>query len=223
MRRRHYFNPRHPYGWRRHPAEDPCDADSHFNPRHPYGWRQAIQRYGTDPHDFNPRHPYGWRRADTAVTGRVINISIHATHTGGDVVFARRKGRRFMNFNPRHPYGWRLFTYFSPFSKILFQSTPPIRVATGTTFFTSQIISFQSTPPIRVATGMEFPGLYKHIISIHATHTGGDSWGPCRRSCRSYFNPRHPYGWRLRTLKHSISLPLKPLLREPCRTKLFLQ
>ena len=35
-----YFNPRHPYGWRRiSRTEFPCNQN--FNPRHPYGWRPA--------------------------------------------------------------------------------------------------------------------------------------------------------------------------------------
>ena len=36
------------------------------------------------------------------------------------------------------------------------------------------IYLFQSTPPIRVATDALLPALAREVISIHATHTGGD-------------------------------------------------
>ena len=79
------------------------------------------------------------------------DISIHATHTGGD-------GRglschvRQIDFNPRHPYGWRPIPGFCVVCGKGFQSTPPIRVATGGIIDGAEVIS----------------------ISIHATHTGGD-------------------------------------------------
>ena len=101
------------------------------------------------------------------------DISIHATHTGGD-------GRglschvRQIDFNPRHPYGWRPIPGFCVVCGKGFQSTPPIRVAT-------------------VPSSMEY-GI--RGISIHATHTGGDWSWPARSQTSIDFNPRHPYGWR---------------------------
>ena len=100
---------------------------------------------------FNPRHPYGWRRRNAFVGFAIKIISIHATHTGGDLLFlgdfliflisihATHTGGdllcrlgvvHFPNFNPRHPYGWRLKRLLWPSPLIRFQSTPPIRVAT---------------------------------------------------------------------------------------------
>ena len=78
-------------------------------------------------------------------------ISIHATHTGGD---ARQQVRNFA-----------------------------VRI-------------FQSTPPIRVATRDAVPCRLAFDISIHATHTGGDPAVAICPGRRAYFNPRHPYGWR---------------------------
>ena len=82
---------------------------------------------------------------------------------------------RISYFNPRHPYGWRpTLLYHLHFIRI-FQSTPPIRVAT----FNFCVVALC------------------HVISIHATHTGGDLRAPPVSPVRSDFNPRHPYGWRL--------------------------
>ena len=102
-------------------------------------------------------------------------ISIHATHTGGDqIMLTFRSGRR--NFNPRHPYGWRPYPHFSQCCIVLFQSTPPIRVATYFVLAPPNPNRFQSTPPIRVATW---------------TYQQGNAH-------QLDFNPRHPYGWRQR-------------------------
>ncbi len=95
-----------------------------------------------------------------------LRISIHATHTGGDMVSCGW-WKRINHFNPRHPYGWRpglsafrtngrLFQSTPPMltaSPKGFQSTPPIRVATSNVVFKPCERLFQSTPPIRVATG----------------------------------------------------------------------
>ena len=103
--------------------------------------------------DFNPRHPYGWRHfwqyshknravisihathtgGDNTIFYVMVTetISIHATHTGGDIYnfFICHDGK---NFNPRHPYGWRHLHFYSILTVIIvFQSTPPIRVATN--------------------------------------------------------------------------------------------
>ena len=101
---------------------------------------------------FNPRHPYGWRRYTTHRVSKDSAISIHATHTGGDL---QVKGRRCAtcDFNPRHPYGWRL-------ASLSFVSLP-VEISIHAThtggdlslqFQDCTFFQFQSTPPIRVAT-----------------------------------------------------------------------
>ena len=103
-----------------------------------------------------------------------VDISIHATHTGGDVGTALR------------------LVIIS-----LFQSTPPIRVATpGTRIIVPcQAISIHATHT--GGDGAWQPGTGFKTISIHATHTGGDNPCRCTFQLPAYFNPRHPYGWRL--------------------------
>ena len=168
-----HFNPRHPYGWRR-ARQTSGSSTGNFNPRHPYGWRLASATFFGAMTNFNPRHPYGWRPDCGQPTLAQMPISIHATHTGGDAG-AQGNARQRHHFNPRHPYGWRLVSLSIPSISVSFQSTPPIRVAT------------------RLSNGNTRP----FSISIHATHTGGDYPGSSRRPPCPYFNPRHPYGWRL--------------------------
>ena len=168
------FNPRHPYGWRpRRKGE--MNNDSHFNPRHPYGWRRGVGKAGKPVRHFNPRHPYGWRLDRRSGVPQVGSISIHATHTGGDTARAK-SSYPVRNFNPRHPYGWRHGCRLGALSARRFQSTPPIRVATGSMDFPLTISAFQSTPPIRVATCAISDKDGDIDISIHATHTGGDTF-----------------------------------------------
>ena len=134
---------------------------------------------------FNPRHPYGWRLDVHFLTSSAI-----------------------WNFNPRHPYGWRPVCQISDKRMCLFQSTPPIRVATAQMALTAQAKLFQSTPPIRVATYAEVQTGVIDIISIHATHTGGDITEPATAEMLYNFNPRHPYGWRLACSIHRFFMQL---------------
>ena len=148
-------------------------------------------------------------------------ISIHAPHTGRDSDRSLSLRTGDTNFNPRAPYGARRFTAGAEADGYTFQSTRPIRGATihdADTLPTGE--AFQSTRPIRGATALRNPGKTYLLISIHAPHTGRDSYsrpdrsgtppfqstrpirgatpaGPVRRSCRRYFNPRAPYGARL--------------------------
>ena len=79
-----------------------------------------------------------------------------------------------------------------------FQSTPPIRVATYTVPAAElrQLISIHATHT--GGDGIRLRILVMQIlISIHATHTGGDVCLYAKSDKDIYFNPRHPYGWRL--------------------------
>ena len=100
-------------------------------------------------------------------------ISIHAPLTGSDHRL-RFLAQPWMYFNPRSPYGERPFAPITAFHCGRFQSTLPLRGATGG--------KMGLTPPIE--------------ISIHAPLTGSDQGGT-RCVCRPvYFNPRSPYGER---------------------------
>ena len=240
----------------------PC---RHFNPRHPYGWRRLFKTHAVYYRYFNPRHPYGWRLASIIVAlacfafqstppirvatqqrtrlARALKISIHATHTGGDIPFLIAKNIIIFNFNPRHPYGWRPEQVIKEralgnisihathtggdkvvgakqFNELLFQSTPPIRVATGDVterVYTHKDFNprhpygwrrlpitlepstkeFQSTPPIRVATRIINNKLWVQLRFQSTPPIRVATPSTIKRArFLTHFNPRHPYGWR---------------------------
>ena len=100
-----YFNPRAPYGarlWAEAKARWQAGISIHaphtgrdgnlsqlsaiclnFNPRAPYGARRTIATLPPQPY-FNPRAPYGARRGDQRCVYGLVDISIHAPHTGRD-------------------------------------------------------------------------------------------------------------------------------------------
>ena len=98
--RRHYgavhavrhgdFNPRAPYGARLAPDSRRLAIVAHFNPRAPYGARHSVYAPKLRKYQhFNPRAPYGARLPVRQKGPGSIVISIHAPHTGRDgVVFA---------------------------------------------------------------------------------------------------------------------------------------
>ena len=77
-------------------------------------------------------------------------------------------------FNPRHPCGWR---------QMIYKQTVYYRL-------------FQSTPPVRVATALYDAAKVYADISIHATRAGGDQNSSRHKNNGDNFNPRHPCGWR---------------------------
>ena len=159
--------------------------------------------------DFNPRAPYGARRV---IYGRSAYQSGY--------------------FNPRAPYGARLKSVLLPEPFFPFQSTRPIRGATHPHKADNNIrphfnprAPYGARLPINACTASNIP------ISIHAPHTGRDfvcifvfckltqfqSTRPIRGAtcrfrphssgrCRSYFNPRAPYGARLYSRRRSITI-----------------
>ncbi len=128
---------------------------------------------------FNPRRPYGRRRAH------------------------KRRVGCYPNFNPRRPYGRRHKSSRSSTKRPKFQSTPPIWTATlfQDCFNRTRVISIH-------AAHMDGDTIYASqswfaYISIHAAHMDGDSCILDIGPRLTHFNPRRPYGRRLRgTLSH---------------------
>ena len=104
-------------------------------------------------------------------------ISIHAPLTGSDLFYSLGIPSGF-HFNPRSPYGERLATAASRDAAVPFQSTLPLRGATAE----------DAVPPEPTT------------ISIHAPLTGSDTQQPGNGCWIMDFNPRSPYGERLRFL-----------------------
>ena len=101
-------------------------------------------------------------------------VSIHAPHAGRDVT-ERLERLKEQGFNPRAPCGARRVPMNSGSCRMQFQSTRPMRGATG------------------VGRGRR----YSCRVSIHAPHAGRD-WLVCHWSRRTAsFNPRAPCGARL--------------------------
>ena len=83
----------------------------------------------------------------------MAEISIHAAREGGDA----------LSVSP------------SVISAI-FQSTPPVKAATGAEQVNDTVKQFQSTPPVKAATVTPLGVVYLYLgISIHAAREGGDS------------------------------------------------
>ena len=96
----------------------------------------------------------------------------------------------------------------------IFQSTHPVWDATRDIANEYARCLFQSTHPVWDATDVVVSSDLVHGISIHASRMGCDAPAPpAGTSCR-HFNPRIPYGMRLRewTL-HSIIWKFLPALR----------
>ena len=94
---------------------------------------------------------HGGGDAEECLAADGYGISIHATHAGGDASPCMTLPHR-CNFNPRHPCGWRRAATPGSYTGWLFQSTPPMRVATVLQGRHHGAWGFQSTPPMRVAT-----------------------------------------------------------------------
>ena len=145
------FNPRTPYGVR---LDDVVDHVYKFKFQSTHPIRGATTPTSTSSPgktNFNPRTPYGVRPQQADLQRRVYPISIHAPHTGCD----RRSTTPCSppaNFNPRTPYGVR-------------RADAPGPDVTEV---------FQSTHPIRGATGRHHHQGHRVEISIHAPHTGCD-------------------------------------------------
>ena len=122
--------------------------------------------------DFNPRSPCGERR-------------------GGCEVYVADD-----DFNPRSPCGERRMLTDTGDGTDAFQSTLPMRGATGRVRGLRCRRRFQSTLPMRGATRSDVYVKTMVPISIHAPHAGSDTLPQRSRLPWQYFNPRSPCGER---------------------------
>ena len=87
-------------------------------------------RSSTPGTNFNPRAPCGARHGYLPYSNPDKEISIHAPHAGRDAEWCR-SSTPGTNFNPRAPCGARPFRNFPLLGTFRFQSTRPMRGATG--------------------------------------------------------------------------------------------
>ena len=132
-------------------AESADSIDRNFNPRHPYGWRQAYQDILSGNLTFQSTPPIRVATRRHGTFDSLQGISIHATHTGGDGFFRCRSVLLVISIHATHTGGDEMqhkealkksisihathtggdvYGDTKPNKDRLFQSTPPIRVAT---------------------------------------------------------------------------------------------
>ena len=111
--------------------------------------RGSRDRFGVL--DFNPRTPCGVRPARSRCLFGGCVISIHAPLAGCDCR-ATASAAETWHFNPRTPCGVRPPPPVMSLIRFLFQSTHPLRGATGGIEGFEDAHEFQSTHPLRGAT-----------------------------------------------------------------------
>ena len=147
----------------------------HFNPRTPCGVRRRSESVCEIDVRFQSTHPLRGATQQKNLLNLHIWISIHAPLAGCDLE-TPTSAVTLMNFNPRTPCGVRRDVVRTCCIKYLFQSTHPLRGATGD------------------RRGPHHTGK----ISIHAPLAGCDGIQLHIRPIGVNFNPRTPCGVRRR-------------------------
>ena len=197
-----------------------CDEERHFNPRSPCGERHFVYNLLQAGSVISIHAPRAGSDPESEFLLRVDpDISIHAPRAGSDVhtgphglggvhfnprspcgerrVLRSRRNRPAEDFNPRSPCGERLKSPSVSVKKSAFQSTLPVRGATGVgetarpqpqhfnprspcgerlgmTPKAPPAGRFQSTLPVRGATAADAWQAQAERISIHAPRAGSD-------------------------------------------------
>ncbi|EQW45440.1 hypothetical protein HMPREF9017_01561 [Parascardovia denticolens F0305] len=164
--------------------------------------------------DFNPRSPCGERPRPTRGRSPSLGISIHAPLAGSDgspLVSCRSTD----DFNPRSPCGERPSWIPATHPAAHFNPRSPCGERRISISLVRMVIKFQSTLPLRGATGLPDGRLLAGGISIHAPLAGSDL--PCliKQGWRLDFNPRSPCGER-QFQKWFVLLPGYFNPRSPC-------
>ena len=146
------FNPRTPHGVRLnghayqivemlvsiHAPHTGCDtpaaaaacARRSFNPRTPHGVRHHLLCKSLCKNQrFNPRTPHGVRRGADHIAVGVVAVSIHAPHTGCDILQSLHSLARHVSIHAPHT-GCDLTASTAETYCVEFQSTHPTRGAT---------------------------------------------------------------------------------------------
>ena len=234
------FNPRTPCGVRRekpvfgfhgvyisiHAPRAGCDLYPHarirwehyFNPRTPCGVRHGVHGDEKALSQFQSTHPVRGATGTMIKLAIPIYISIHAPRAGCDLA-AVRAASSASNFNPRTPCGVRPPKHNKKPLFFEFQSTHPVRGATGASNnYNAQAshfnprtpcgvrrqwsadirpaAAFQSTHPVRGATIGRHASGTALGISIHAPRAGCDRTARHSVTAAGHFNPRTPCGVR---------------------------
>ena len=147
---------------------------SYFNPRPPCGGRlSCVLSPFSMPLDFNPRPPCGGRPLRRRAERSERIISIHAPRAGGDDLHRQRPRRGEISIHAPRAGG----------------DQRGVRV--------SQVVQpFQSTPPVRGATGYQETCRPRGRDFNPRPPCGGRPLPPSSIAVIFYFNPRPPCGGR---------------------------
>ena len=167
-----HFNPRAPCGARLPAPLRPARA-AHISIHAPLAGRDRLRPRPEDRGDISIHAPLAGRDLYRRRGKDLADISIHAPLAGRDLPRSTGRCRR-TDFNPRAPCGARL----------------------GRSQYIRYILPFQSTRPLRGATGRQHLTLPPVAISIHAPLAGRDCGARRAGTGRSHFNPRAPCGAR---------------------------
>ena len=129
----------------------PGRSQQHFNPRSPWGERRHSAGGSVPAPPFQSTLPVGGATASVNRTFAKLAISIHAPRGGSD----SQVGRPCLvvtDFNPRSPWGERHSKWHSRCRDNLFQSTLPVGGATRLARTPRTLPLFQSTLPVGGAT-----------------------------------------------------------------------
>ena len=153
----------------------PTPGQTNFNPRTPCGVRRQCSSTAIWKWAFQSTHPLRGATRLTSIRQAVNSyISIHAPLAGCDATPETRTVRG-ADFNPRTPCGVRHALRLPSGFTALFQSTHPLRGATGLRALVAELTNkFQSTHPLRGATSSDCAIPTRFKISIHAPLAGCD-------------------------------------------------
>ena len=166
-----------------------------FNPRAPCGARPSGSSSCVFCFWFQSTRPMRGATRRAARQGKLVSVSIHAPHAGRDAA----RGTCPMGtacFNPRAPCGARQDQAGCSVRSECFNPRAPCGARHGLTRSSSTPKKFQSTRPMRGATGTMIVSLRCDKVSIHAPHAGRDRRYSRRPLSNSRFNPRAPCGAR---------------------------
>ena len=171
-------------------------ACCYFNPHSPCGERPLLRTNSRAGSYFNPHSPCGERRYTYDLEGITMDISIHTPHAGSDEDIPDSEECPFY-FNPHSPCGERRRVSFDHAADILISiHTPHAGSDAILPRFFLPLPLFQSTLPMRGATGLcMFPNQTLLYFNPHS---------PCGERLHfsvpvvsvRYFNPHSPCGER---------------------------
>ena len=176
------FNPRAPCGARR-PAIGAAASGAPFQSTRPVRGATPSRRRAHFAMSFQSTRPVRGATLCGELLLCLLGVSIHAPRAGRDRSprCARRRRRRF---NPRAPCGARRACKSREMT----------------------LCGFQSTRPVRGATGHHDDHGGKRQVSIHAPRAGRDMVASVLASASLGFNPRAPCGARPSASRNAASL-----------------